>query len=50
LQRHSAQRWNQLLMDAQRIDAQIKGQAEGNPWTGLADLCLQLAGTRILNR
>ncbi|HAV87472.1 MAG TPA: DNA polymerase III subunit delta [Pseudomonas sp.] len=50
LQRHSAQRWNQLLMDAQRIDAQIKGQAEGNPWTGLADLCLQLAGTRILTR
>lgn len=50
LQRHSAQRWNQLLMDAQRIDAQIKGQAEGNPWTGLADLCLQLAGTCILTR
>ncbi len=26
LQRHSAKRWSQLLMDAQRIDAQIKGQ------------------------
>lgn len=34
LQRLSAQRWAQLLQDAQRIDAQIKGQAEGSPGRG----------------
>ena len=47
LQRLSAQRWAQLLQDAQRIDAQIKGQAEGSPWTGLARLALLMAGQRL---
>ncbi len=47
LQRLSAQRWAQLLQDAQRIDAQIKGQAEGSPWTGLARLSLLMAGQRL---
>ncbi|MBA1273493.1 DNA polymerase III subunit delta [Stutzerimonas azotifigens] len=47
LQRHSAARWSRLLIDAQRIDAQIKGQAEGDPWTGLSNLCLQLCGQRL---
>lgn len=47
LQRHSAAAWNQLLMDAQRVDAQIKGQAEGDPWIGLANLCVRLTGRRI---
>jgi len=47
LQRLSAPRWNQLLMDAQRIDAQIKGQAEGSPWMGLARLVLLMAGQRV---
>jgi len=47
LQRLSAQRWGQLLQDAQRIDAQIKGQAEGSPWTGLARLSLLMAGQRL---
>ncbi len=47
LQRHTAARWGQMLCQAQRIDAQIKGQAEGDPWIGLASLCLQLAGKRI---
>ncbi len=47
LQRHSAACWQQLLGDAQRIDAQIKGQAEGSPWNGLALLCLQLSGKRL---
>ena len=47
LQRLSAQRWTQLLQDAQRIDAQIKGQAEGSPWTSLARLVLLMAGQRI---
>lgn len=47
LQRHPASRWNQLLSDAQRIDAQIKGQAAGDPWIGLAHLALSLAGQRL---
>jgi len=47
LQRHSAARWNQLLMDAQRIDAQIKGQAAGDPWSGLSRLALLIAGQRL---
>ncbi|WP_263144209.1 DNA polymerase III subunit delta [Pseudomonas sp. RIT-PI-AD] len=47
LQRHPASRWNQLLMDAQRIDAQIKGQAPGSAWTSLARLCLLAAGQRL---
>ncbi|MNN49153.1 DNA polymerase III subunit delta [compost metagenome] len=47
LQRHTASRWNQLLQDAQLIDAQIKGQAQGDPWNGLARLALLLAGQRL---
>lgn len=47
LQRHPASRWNTLLRDAQHIDAQIKGQAPGTPWTGLARLCLLLSGQRL---
>ncbi|MFC3608647.1 DNA polymerase III subunit delta [Stutzerimonas tarimensis] len=46
LQRHGVGGWQQLLIEAQQIDAQIKGQAPGDPWTGLASLCLQLAGQR----
>ncbi|MCO7521665.1 MULTISPECIES: DNA polymerase III subunit delta [unclassified Pseudomonas] len=48
LQRLSAQRWAMLLQDAQRIDAQIKGQAEGSPWTSLARLSLLMAGQRLV--
>lgn len=47
LQRHSAARWAQLLLDAQRIDAQIKGQAPGDPWSGLSLLTLALCGQRL---
>ncbi|MGA6098301.1 DNA polymerase III subunit delta [Stutzerimonas marianensis] len=47
LQRHDAAGWQRLLGEAQRIDAQIKGQAEGDPWVGLAQVCLQLCGKRI---
>ncbi|GGJ97141.1 DNA polymerase III subunit delta [Pseudomonas matsuisoli] len=47
LQRHGAMRWQQLLMHAQEIDAQIKGQAAGSPWTGLSQLCLHLTGKRF---
>lgn len=47
LQRYSAPRWNQLLLDAQHIDAQIKGQAEGSAWTSLTRLSLLMAGQRL---
>ncbi|MEX6503408.1 DNA polymerase III subunit delta [Pseudomonas zhanjiangensis] len=47
LQRHSAARWAQLLLDAQRIDAQIKGQAAGDPWSGLSLLTLAICGQRL---
>ncbi|HSC84311.1 MAG TPA: DNA polymerase III subunit delta [Pseudomonas sp.] len=47
LQRHSAARWNQLLIDAQRIDAQVKGQAPGDPWSSLARLALLMSGQRL---
>ncbi|MBA1203046.1 DNA polymerase III subunit delta [Pseudomonas capeferrum] len=47
LHRLPAQRWAELLQDAQRIDAQIKGQAQGSPWTSLARLCLLMAGQRL---
>jgi DNA polymerase-3 subunit delta len=47
LQRLSAKRWNQLLVDAQQIDAQIKGQAPGSPWSSLSRLVLLMAGQRL---
>ena len=47
LQRHNAARWNRLLLDAQRIDAQIKGQAAGDPWIALSRLTLMIAGRRL---
>jgi DNA polymerase-3 subunit delta len=47
VQRLAASRWNQLLGDAQLIDAQIKGQAPGDPWRGLAQLTLAIAGVRL---
>lgn len=47
LQRHPASRWNALLLDAQTLDEQIKGQAPGDPWRSLATLCLQLGGQRL---
>src|SRR3990167_3875789 len=47
LQRLSAARWAALLQDAQRIDAQIKGQAAGDPWSCLRMLTLSLCGQRL---
>jgi DNA polymerase-3 subunit delta len=48
LQRHSAGRFNHFLLELQQVDAQVKGQAAGDPWSSLARLCLQLAGQRLL--
>lgn len=47
LQRHTAMRWGQMLRDAQVIDAQIKGQAPGRVWEGLARLALAMAGVQL---
>ena len=47
VQRHTAARWHQLLIDAQRIDAQVKGQAAGDPWSSLARLAVLMAGQRL---
>ena len=47
LQRHTPARWNALLMDAQQIDAQVKGQAPGDPWASLSRLVLMMAGQRL---
>lgn len=47
LQRHDVQGWQSLLGAAQQIDEQIKGQAAGDPWISLAQLCLQICGRRI---
>jgi DNA polymerase III subunit delta len=47
LQRHSASGWARLLQDAQQIDAQIKGQAPGDPWSGLSLLILAICGQRL---
>jgi DNA polymerase-3 subunit delta len=47
LKRHTARRWSQLLLDAQRIDAQIKGQATGSPWSSLSRLALLMSGQKL---
>jgi DNA polymerase-3 subunit delta len=47
LQRYPGARWKQLLGDAQNIDAQIKGQAPGDPWNSLACLVLAMAGKAL---
>lgn len=44
LPRQSSRGWNRLLQAAQVIDAQIKGQAPGDPWNGLSRLLMLMAG------
>ena len=44
LQRYPIGRWQQLLVEAQQIDACIKGQAEGDVWNALAGLSLRMSG------
>ena len=47
LQRFRPPVWHALLARAAFIDRVIKGQAPGNPWDELIQLCLALAGTRL---
>ncbi|AWM79464.1 DNA polymerase III subunit delta [Gammaproteobacteria bacterium ESL0073] len=42
--RYTANQWGKLLIKAQQVDAQIKGQASGDCWEGLADMLLNIAG------
>lgn len=42
--RYAPSQWGQLLLKAQQIDTQIKGQADGDYWLELADLVVALAG------
>ncbi|MFD1259545.1 DNA polymerase III subunit delta [Entomomonas asaccharolytica] len=42
--RYSANQWGELLIKAQQVDAQIKGQAAGDCWQGLTDILLAMAG------
>ncbi|QAX81688.1 DNA polymerase III subunit delta [Candidatus Pseudomonas adelgestsugas] len=48
LQRYPAQSWMRLLLDAQRIDAQIKGLALGSPWISLSRLSLLMSGQNLI--
>lgn len=37
--------WQTLLVKAQQIDAQIKGQLDGDPWQSITTLSLHMTGT-----
>ena len=47
LQRHPADAWERWLNAAQTVDEQIKGQAPGSPWDGLARILVEAAGARL---
>ena len=47
LSRHSLRHFNQLLLRAQTVDAQVKGQKLGDPWSSLTQLTLEFSGTRL---
>jgi DNA polymerase-3 subunit delta len=44
LARHKLDTWLDLLARCARLDQTVKGQAPGNPWDELVQLCLLLAG------
>jgi DNA polymerase-3 subunit delta len=44
LTRHTLTTWLDLLSGCARLDRMVKGQAPGNPWDELVQLCLRLAG------
>jgi DNA polymerase-3 subunit delta len=48
VRRHSATTFDRELLRAHRIDRMIKGVETGDPWDGLVDLALGLAGKPIL--
>lgn len=44
LTRHKLDAWLAMVGDCARLDRVVKGQAPGNPWDELVQLCLRLAG------
>lgn len=48
LGRYTSAQWGELLLKAQLVDAQIKGQAAGDCWQGLADILLAIAGRPLI--
>ncbi len=44
LQRHSALRWQQFLLQLADVDQAAKGQSQSCPWTLLETLCMNVAG------
>ena len=46
--RHDAASFDRLLLQAHCIDRMIKGVETGDPWDGIADLALALAGKPVL--
>ncbi|TWI54246.1 DNA polymerase III delta subunit [Pseudomonas duriflava] len=47
LQRSTTNKLNRLLLEAQHVDAQIKGQAPGDVWATLSRLTLVFSGQRF---
>ena len=47
LMKFGPRRWQGMLVVAARIDRLIKGQATGNVWDELLQLCLALAGQKV---
>lgn len=45
--RYTANQWGVLLVKSQQVDAQIKGQAIGDCWEGLADILIGIAGQSL---
>lgn len=50
LKRHSPARWHQFLQQLSAVDRAAKGGGHESPWLLLENLCLQMAGTAVLNR
>lgn len=48
LQRHTLTTLYALIQQAAQVDAAIKGLNKSNPWQLLLDLCLELAGTKLI--
>lgn len=50
LKRHGPGAFEQMLRGLVQVDQMVKGLAPGDPWTGLTDVLLHLAGKPVLHR
>jgi len=48
LQRYSAPQWTRCLQRAMVVDQIIKGKESGDPWDAVLDLCLLMAGKKLM--